>query len=209
MARTKAEQTWLRRQVRDPYVRRAHEQGYRSRAAFKLLEIDGRDRLLRPGITIVDLGAAPGGWSQVAAQRLKGRGVIVAVDILPMDPVPGTQFLQADLEDPTVVERVVEALGGRPADLVMSDMAPNITGLDYIDVPRALGLADAALDIAVHVLAPGGSLLVKVFQGEGVDALTSEMRRMFVRVTVRKPSASRAASREIYLLGRQFTVNAP
>jgi 23S rRNA (uridine2552-2'-O)-methyltransferase len=206
MARTKAEQLWLRRQQRDPYVHRAREQGYRSRAAFKLLEIDERDHLLRPGSTIVDLGAAPGGWSQVAAARLKGRGAIVAVDILPMDPLPGVQFLRADLEDAHVVDQIVDCLGGRRADLVMSDMAPNITGVSSVDQPRALALAEAALDLGVHVLAPGGSLLIKVFQGEGVDALTRDLRSRFGRVVVRKPSASRTASREIYLLGTQWRV---
>jgi 23S rRNA (uridine2552-2'-O)-methyltransferase len=206
MARTKAEQLWLRRQQRDPYVHRAREQGYRSRAAFKLLEIDERDHLLRPGSTIVDLGAAPGGWSQVAAARLKGRGTIVAVDILPMDPLPGVQFLRADLEDAHVVDQIVDCLGGRRADLVMSDMAPNITGVSSVDQPRALALAEAALDLGVHVLAPGGSLLIKVFQGEGVDALTRDLRSRFGRVVVRKPSASRTASREIYLLGTQWRV---
>jgi 23S rRNA (uridine2552-2'-O)-methyltransferase len=206
MARTKAERLWLRRQAADVYVRRAREGGYRSRAAFKLLEIDQRDRLLRPGMTILDLGAAPGGWSQVAAQRLAGQGMVIALDTLPVDPISGVQFLQADLQERGTLERIMDALGGRRADLVMSDMAPNMTGISSIDLPRALALAEAALDTAVHVLAPGGSVLIKLFQGEGADALTRQMHPMFRQVAVRKPRSSRSASREFYLLGRQFGV---
>jgi 23S rRNA (uridine2552-2'-O)-methyltransferase len=206
MGRTKAEQLWLRRQASDPYVKRARKEGYRSRAAFKLLEMDQRDRLLRPGAIIIDLGAAPGGWSQVAAQRLRGTGRVLAVDLLRMAPIDGVEILQADLREPGAVATLMAALGDGRANLVMSDMAPNMTGISSIDQPRALRLAETALEVALRVLLPGGAVLLKVFQGEGVSALGKEMRRAFERVEVRKPGSSRAASREIYLLGRHFDV---
>ncbi len=206
MGRTRAEQLWLRRQASDPYVKRAHREGYRSRAAFKLLEMDQRDRLLRPGAIIIDLGAAPGGWSQVAAQRLRGAGRVLAVDLLRMAPIDGVEILQADLREPSAVTTLMAALGNGRANLVMSDMAPNMTGISSIDQPRALRLAETALEVALRVLLPGGAVLLKVFQGEGVSALSKEIRRAFERVDVRKPGSSRAASREIYLLGRHFDV---
>jgi len=185
-------------------VRQAQALGLRSRAAFKLLEIDKRDRLLRPGMTVVDLGAAPGGWSQVVADRIGARGRVVALDLLPIDPLPGVTALQGDFTEQVVLDRLLEQLEGRPVDLVLSDMAPNMSGMKAVDQPRAALLAELALDCARQVLRPGGDLLLKMFQGEGFDPLLAELRAAFTRVVVRKPKASRARSREVYLLARNY-----
>lgn len=199
--RSKSSRRWLGEHFADEYVKRAQAEGWRSRAVYKLEEIDAKDNLLRPGMTVVDLGAAPGGWSQYAARKLKGAGRILALDILEMDPLEDVVFLQGDFTEAEPLERLLEALGGQQADLVMSDMAPNMSGLGAVDQPRAMYLAELALELADKVLKPGGAFLVKVFQGEGFDAFLAALRQRFARVAVRKPKASRARSREVYLLG--------
>lgn len=208
MAKKGSSRRWMQQHVADPYVREAQREGYRSRAAYKLLEIDERDKILRPGLTIIDLGAAPGGWSQVAAERLAGRGRIIALDLLPMEPIAGLDFIQGDFREQEVMDRLMQTLGvmsktGR-AGLVMSDMAPNISGISSIDQPRAMYLVELALDLARRVLVPGGDLLIKVFQGEGTDALYREARNSFRTVVTRKPKSSRPHSRETYLLARNY-----
>lgn len=196
--------SWRDRQERDPYVQRARREGWRSRAVFKLEQIDQKERLLRPDMVCVDLGCAPGGWSQYVSKRLKGRARIVAVDLLPMDPVPAVEFIQGDFEDEAVCRRLLDATGDAGADLVMSDMAPNISGSRAVDQPRSMALAELALDTARRVLKPGGSFVCKVFQGEGFDAFVADARRSFERVRVMKPKASRAGSREVYLVARNY-----
>lgn len=204
MARTKSSRRWLREHFDDAYVQRAQKEGWRSRAAFKLAEIDGRDRLVRPGRNIVDLGAAPGGWAQYCAHRLRGRGRVVALDILPMDPLPDVTFIQADFTEDAALAALEEALAGEPVSLVLSDMAPNISGQKAVDQPRAMYLAELALAFATDNLEPGGDFLVKTFQGEGFDAFLGELRRSFSSVATRKPGASRGRSREVFLLARQL-----
>jgi len=194
----------LKEHFDDPYVQKAKEEGYRSRASYKLLELDQKDRLLRPGMIVVDLGAAPGGWSQVAAQKVGSSGCVVASDILPMDGLADVTFIQGDFTEQSVYEQIVSALGGRQVDLVISDMAPNMSGMNSIDQPRAIYLVELALELARQVLKPNGVFLAKVFQGEGFDALLAEMRRSFTKVQSRKPDSSRARSREIYQLCRGF-----
>jgi 23S rRNA (uridine2552-2'-O)-methyltransferase len=197
---------WLQRHVADPYVRQAQAQGYRSRASFKLLEIDQRDRLLRAGAVVVDLGAAPGGWSQVAAERVGPQGRVVAVDLLEMAPLAGVEFIRGDFDDPAVLAQLLALVPGG-ADLVMSDMAPNITGVRDVDQPAALYLAELALDFAARVLKPNGALLVKCFEGAGSQELRALFGRRFGQVLVRKPDASRDRSREHYLIGRYAADN--
>ena len=192
---------WYDRHVRDPYVRKAQQDGYRSRAVYKLLEIDERERLLKKGMTVLDLGAAPGGWSQVAAERVGPGGRVVALDLLQIDPIPGVEIIQGDFTDETVLQTVLATLDG-PVDLVLSDMAPNITGIRSVDLPRAMYLAELALDCARQVLRPGGSFLTKLFHGEGFDDYVKLARTCFGTVKVRKPRASRPKSRETYLLAR-------
>jgi 23S rRNA (uridine2552-2'-O)-methyltransferase len=204
MRRQAKTRAWHHRHVHDPYVRQAAEQGYRSRAAFKLMEIDDRDHLLRPGVTVVDLGCAPGGWCQVVAQRLKGQGRIVGVDLLPMDGLAGVEFVQGDFTEASTLDRIQAALGGRPVDLVISDMAPNITGVAVADQARAYALAERALDFACRSLQPKGVFLVKVFQGSGFEDYVRALRGRFRSVQVRKPGASRDRSREVYLLAREL-----
>jgi 23S rRNA (uridine2552-2'-O)-methyltransferase len=202
MARSKSSNRWLREHVSDPFVKRAKKEGYRARAAYKLLELHERDKLIRPGMNIVDLGAAPGSWSQLAAQLMGGRGRIVALDILPMDPLAGVTVLQADFTEDEALAALHEALAGAPVDLVMSDMAPNISGESAVDQPRAMYLAELARDFAGQVLKPGGDFLVKTFQGDGFDPYLRSLREQFSKVVVRKPKASRPRSREVYLLAR-------
>ncbi len=202
MTRGGSSSRWLREHFDDPYVKRARQEGYRSRASYKLLEIQQRDRLIAPGMTVVDLGAAPGGWSQLAARLTGSGGRVVALDILPMDPVPGVEFIQGDFREQQVLDRLLECLGGCPVDLVMSDMAPNISGIKAMDQPRAIYLAELALDLSCSVLAPGGDLLLKGFEGEGMEELRRGLRSAFRKVVTRKPAASRPRSREVYLLAR-------
>ncbi|HEY8519976.1 MAG TPA: RlmE family RNA methyltransferase [Gammaproteobacteria bacterium] len=198
---------WRQRQERDIYVERAAREGYRSRAAFKLEQILAKDpRVLRPGMLVVDLGAAPGSWSQLAARRVGPSGHVWALDLLPMDPVPGVDFIRGDFAAPDTLEALRAALGGRSVDLVMSDMAPNISGNRAIDQPRSMALADEALAFAREVLKRGGSFVVKLFQGEGVDAFVKELRSAFGSVRLVKPPASRSESREIYVLARNYGI---
>lgn len=201
MKRTKSSKAWMREHVNDPYVRRAKQEGYRCRAAYKLLEIDGKDRLLKPGMTVVDLGAAPGGWSQVAAARVGPRGRVVAVDLLELAPIPGVTMIQGDFQEREVASQVEAALGGRPVDLVICDMAPNMNGIRVSDQARSFELAELALEFCERHLKPGGCFLVKVFQGAGFEAFVREMRGRFRKVAVRKPKSSRNRSNENYLLG--------
>ena len=198
--RSKSSARWLREHATDAYVRRARKQGLRSRAAFKLEDLDRAQGLLRPGMVVIDLGAAPGGWSQYAAKALNGKGSVFALDVLPMDAVAGVEFVHGDLRDPGTLAALKCALAGRPVDLVMSDMAPNMSGIDAVDQPRALHLAELARDFASTVLRPGGVFLVKVFQGAGFEDFVTSVRREFATVRMKKPPASRARSPEMYLL---------
>lgn len=186
----------------DEFVKRAQREGYRSRAVFKLEEIQRKDHILKPGMSVVDLGAAPGGWSQYALGLVGRKGRIVAMDILAMEPLPGVEFLQGDFREEAVLEALLNRLNGREIDLVMSDIAPNITGVDAVDQPRAIYLAELAVDFADRVLRPGGDLLVKLFQGEGFDPLLKDLRARYDKVVMRKPRASRPRSREVYALAR-------
>ncbi|MDZ7643768.1 MAG: SAM-dependent methyltransferase [Woeseiaceae bacterium] len=196
--------TWRERQERDPWVRRARQGGWRSRAVFKLEELLRRESLLKPGIVCVDLGAAPGGWSQYVAAQTGGRARILALDLLPMDALPGVEIIQGDFTEAAVLEDLEARLGDARADLVMSDMAPNISGNKVIDQPRAMYLAELALALARDSLAPGGSFVCKLFQGEGSDAFIKDARSSFGSLKVRKPAASRTASREVYLVARNY-----
>ena len=202
MSRSKTSKAWMREHVSDPYVHKAKADGYRSRAAYKLLEIDKKDRLLAPGQLVVDLGAAPGAWSQVASGRLGANGKLLALDILAMAPLPGVAFIQGDFREPPALAALETALGGRKADLVISDMSPNISGIGASDQARSIHLCELALEFAVLHLKPGGSLLVKVFQGAGFTGFLASMRIAFGKVESRKPGASRGRSSEMYLLGK-------
>lgn len=202
--RTKSSRRWLQEHAKDAFVKRAREAGYRSRAVFKLEDIQRSDRLIRPGMTIVDLGAAPGGWSQFAARMLQGRGRIVALDILPMDAIAGVEFIQGDFSRPETLSQLTEVLGGQQPQLVMSDMAPNMCGIAEVDHDRSMHLVELALEFARERLAPGGDLLVKVFQGRGFQPFMQQLRAGFDTVKVRKPPASRQRSPELYLLARNL-----
>ncbi|MBE01725.1 23S rRNA (uridine(2552)-2'-O)-methyltransferase RlmE [Marinobacter lutaoensis] len=204
MARSKSSDRWLKEHFSDVWVKKSQEEGYRSRASYKLIELDRKDRLFRPGQLVVDLGAAPGGWSQVAIERVGDTGTVIASDILPMDPIAGVEFVQGDFTEDSVFESLLALLGDRRADVVISDMAPNMSGMAAVDIPRAMGLVELALDMAQRVLRPGGAFVAKVFQGEGFDALLADMRRDFQTVVSRKPDSSRARSREVYLVGKGF-----
>ncbi len=204
MSRSKTSKAWMREHINDPYVQRAKAEGYRSRAAYKLLELDKKDRLLVPGQLLVDLGAAPGSWSQVALARLGSKGRVVAVDLLPMEPLPGVHFVQGDFREQEVLDALLLAMRGRKADLVISDLAPNISGIGVSDQARSMHLCELALEFARQCLKPGGSLLVKVFQGAGFTEFLAGMRKSFVKVGSRKPEASRGRSSEIYLLGKGY-----
>lgn len=204
MARSKSSQRWLDEHFDDHYVKEAQKLGYRSRACFKLLEIQDKDRLIRPGMVVVDLGSAPGGWSQVAAELVGDKGVVIASDILPMDPLAGVTFIQGDFTEDEVFRQILDAVAGRPVDLVISDMAPNMSGVKDVDQPRAIYLVELAIDMAAQVLKPGGNFLAKVFQGEGFDQVLAELRKQYQQVITRKPDSSRARSRETYLLAKGF-----
>jgi 23S rRNA (uridine2552-2'-O)-methyltransferase len=205
MARSKgSSHRWRQRQIRDPYVERAAAEGWRSRAAFKLIELDERERFLKSGSVVVDLGAAPGGWSQVAARRIGHRGRVIAIDRLAMDPIEGVEFLEADFLSPEGLKWLRERVGDRAVDIVISDMAPNISGNKVIDQPRSMALVEAAVQFADEVLKPGGALLTKLFQGEGQREIELALRRRFQRLKRFKPRASRPESREIYLLACNY-----
>ena len=201
MGKVKGNQRWIQRQRKDPYVKRACEQGYRSRAAFKLEEMDRRKHLLHRGMTVVDLGAAPGAWSQYARQRVGVPGRIIATDIIPIEPIENVEFIQGDFRDETVLQNLLKMLGDRTVDLVLSDMAPNLSGISAIDQPRAMNLAELALELTISVVRSGGSFVVKLFQGHEFDNFIVNTRGVFSKVTLIKPNASRSHSREIYLLG--------
>jgi 23S rRNA (uridine2552-2'-O)-methyltransferase len=202
MGRSKSSHQWLKKHFDDEFVKRAQREGYRSRAVYKLDEIQQKDRILRPGSVVVDLGAAPGGWSQYAAQLLGDRGRMIALDILPMEPLPGVEFLQGDFREDDVLASLMELLAGITVNLVMSDMAPNISGMDAVDQPRSMYLAELAVAFAATVLGKGGDLLFKGFQGEGFDALLRDLRGQYRNVLIRKPKASRPRSRELYVLAK-------
>ncbi len=202
--RSKSSARWLAEHASDPYVQRAREEGWRSRAVFKLDEIQRSDHLLRPGMTVVDLGAAPGGWSQYAARTLAGRGRVIAVDILPMAGLKGVEVLQGDFSEQATLDRVLGLLGDSRADLVLSDMAPNTMGIAEVDHARSMHLADLAVDFATRALRPGGELLLKVFQGRELQALVGRLRAEFKTVKLRKPKASRGRSPELYVLARGY-----
>jgi 23S rRNA (uridine2552-2'-O)-methyltransferase len=202
--RSKSSSRWLAEHANDEFVKRAQKEGWRSRAVFKLAQIQDNERLLRPGIRCVDLGAAPGGWSQYAARIIGASGRIVATDILPMDALPGVEFVLGDFREEAVLGQVLERVGSDKVDLVMSDMAPNMAGIDAVDQPRSMYLAELALEFADRVLTPGGDLLVKLFQGAGFEQFMRDARRRYGRVVTKKPKASRSRSPETYLLARQF-----
>lgn len=204
MARSKTSAAWLKEHVDDIWVQRAQKDGYRSRATYKLAEIDDKDKLLQPGMTVIDLGSAPGGWSQLVTERLQGRGTILASDILPMEALPDVQFIQGDFTEDSVLEALLTAMHKQQADLVISDMAPNLSGMKAIDQPKSIYLVELALDLAEQVLKPGGTLLVKVFQGEGYTEYLRLLQSRFSKVITRKPAASRPRSREVYLLAKGF-----
>lgn len=202
MAKSKSSQGWLKEHFDDQYVKKAQKEGHRSRATFKLDEIDQKDKLLGAGMSVVDLGAAPGGWSDYAFRKVGDSGTVVALDILPMTPLTGVHFIEGDFREDEVLDELNKVLNGREIDLVLSDMAPNMSGVGSIDQPASMYLVELALDFAVNNLSKQGCFLVKVFQGEGFDAYLKQMRDSFNKVVTRKPGASRARSREVYLLGK-------
>lgn len=202
MAKNKTSRQWVHDHINDPYVKQAQAQGFRSRAAFKLLQIDDKDRLLAPGKVVVDLGSTPGGWSQVASKKVGAAGRVVAIDLLPMEPVHGVHFILGDFREDEALAELVESLDGRRVDLVLSDMAPNLSGIAVTDQARSIHLLELALEFAREHLKSGGDMLVKVFQGSGFDELRREMEQLFTSVAVRKPDSSRDRSAEVYLLCR-------
>lgn len=206
MPRTVSSRRWLDEHFNDPYVKKAQQEGYRSRAVFKLKEIDEKESLIRPGMTIVDLGAAPGGWTQYLTKRLADKGKIIALDCLPMEPLPNVEFIQGDFSEDKILDALKKIVPERSVDLVLSDMAPNMSGHVAVDIPRALLLAELAFDFADSMLKPGGTLFMKVFHGEGFDELVRLARSRFKRVTIRKPAASRSRSRETYLLAKGYNL---
>jgi len=210
MAKSKSSKGWLKEHFDDEYVRRSQQDGYRSRAIYKLIEIDRKDRLIKPGMTIIDLGAAPGGWSEYCVKKLGKNGTMIALDILPMEPIDGVTIIQGDFREDAAFDELMAVMNAsgensNRADLVISDMAPNISGMGSVDMPRAYYLCELALDLARQVLKPGGGLLVKLFQGEGFEAYNKALKASFSKVVMRKPKASRPRSREVYALATGFT----
>jgi 23S rRNA (uridine2552-2'-O)-methyltransferase len=204
MARSKSSHNWLQEHVNDPYVKQAQKDGYRSRSSYKLIQLNEKDRLIRPGMLVVDLGSAPGGWSQVAARLVGGKGRVLATDILPMDPVKNVEFIQGDFTEEAVLNQVLERLGGHKPQLILCDIAPNITGIDSADQASSMYLVELALDFVRQALEPNGDFVAKVFQGAGSDAYLKDLRTSFDKVLVRKPAASRPRSREVYVVARGF-----
>lgn len=204
MARSKSSADWLKEHVDDIWVQKAQQDGYRTRASYKLIELDERDALIRPGMIVLDLGSAPGGWSQVVARKMGAKGNIIASDILPMDSIADVTFIQGDFTTDEVFEELMAAVDSRPVDLVISDMAPNMSGMASIDQPGAMYLVELALDMARQVLKPNGNFVAKVFQGDGFDAYLKDLKTSFSKVNIRKPKASRARSREVYLVAKGF-----
>ena len=207
MKRTKTSKAWMQEHVNDPYVKLAQKDGYRARAAYKLIEIDDKDRLIKPGMVVVDLGSTPGSWSQVAIKRLKGNGRVIALDLLPMVGIPGVEFIQGDFRADEILEQLEEKLNGQQIDLVISDMAPNISGIISVDQPNAVYLTELAVDFSLKWLKPEGNFLVKVFVGSGFEEIVKIMRESFDKVVTRKPKASRDRSTEVYLLGLKRKAN--
>jgi 23S rRNA (uridine2552-2'-O)-methyltransferase len=201
MKRSKTSKAWMQEHLNDAFVKQAQKDGYRARAAYKLIEIDDKDHLIKPGMVVVDLGSAPGSWSQVAAQRIKGQGKIIALDILPMVGIGGVDFIQGDFREDEVLEELEGRLNGQPIDLVISDMAPNMSGISSVDQANAAYLTELAVDFSLKWLKPNGNFLVKVFIGEGFEEIVKLMRESFEKVVTRKPKASRDRSSEVYLLG--------
>jgi 23S rRNA (uridine2552-2'-O)-methyltransferase len=204
MVCSKSSSLWLQRHINDPYVKQAQKDGYRSRSAYKLIELNERDRLLKPGMRVMDLGSAPGGWSQVAARIVGAKGRVLATDILPMDPIPNVDFIQGDFTEDIVVEKIFEWLGGEKFDLIISDIAPNISGIDSADQAACMYFLELALDTVRKALKPGANFIAKMFQGEGSDAYLKDLRKSFVKVSIRKPAASRPKSREVYVVAKGF-----
>ncbi|CEL27489.1 MULTISPECIES: 23S rRNA (uridine(2552)-2'-O)-methyltransferase RlmE [Pseudomonas] len=200
MARSKTSLGWLKRHVNDPYVKQAQKDGYRSRASYKLLEVQEKYKLIRPGMSVVDLGAAPGGWSQVTSRLIGGQGRLIASDILEMDSIPDVTFIQGDFTEDAVLARILEAVGNSQVDLVISDMAPNMSGTPEVDMPKAMFLCELALDLAERILKPGGNFVIKIFQGEGFDVYLKDARKKFDKIQMIKPDSSRGSSREQYML---------
>jgi 23S rRNA (uridine2552-2'-O)-methyltransferase len=209
MARSKSSGDWLQRHVSDPFVKQAQKEGYRSRAAYKLIQLNERDRFLQPNSLVVDLGSAPGGWSQVAGRTVGRRGRVVATDILPMDALPNVDFIQGDFTDEAVLAQVLEALGNRKPEVIISDIAPNISGIDSSDQAKSMYLVEHALDMARQTLKSGGTFVVKVFQGVGSEQYLKDVRKSFGKVSIRKPEASRSESREVYFVAKEFKPGAP
>ena len=206
VARSKSSSSWLKEHFDDPFVKMAQKDGYRSRASYKLLEIQEKDRILRPGMTVIDLGSAPGGWSQVTSRVIGDKGTLIASDILPMSAIADVTFIEGDFTEERVFNEIMAAVGNQPVDLVISDMAPNMSGIRTADQAAAMYLCELALDLASKVLRPGGDFLIKIFHGEGFDEYLRDVRRRFEKVQMRKPSSSRDRSREQYLLGRGLRV---
>jgi 23S rRNA (uridine2552-2'-O)-methyltransferase len=204
MARSKSSGSWLRRHVTDPFVKQAQIDGYRSRSAYKLIELDEKDRLMRPGMRVLDLGSAPGGWSQVAAKAVGAKGRVLATDILPMDPIRNVDFIQGDFTSDSVVEQIKAWLGDGKFDLIVSDIAPNLSGIDSADQARSMYFLDLALDTVRLMLKPGAAFVAKMFQGQGSDDYVKELRKSFGKVSIRKPKASRPESREVYIVAKEF-----
>ena len=204
MARTKSSSAWLQRHVNDPYVKQAQKDGFRSRSAYKLIELNVKDKLIRPGMRIMDLGAAPGGWSQVAGRLVGEKGRVLATDILPMDPLKNVDFIQGDFTDAAIVQRLLAWLEGAKFDLVVSDIAPNITGIDSADQASSMYFLDLALDTVRVALKPGATFVAKMFQGAGSDDYLRQLRASFDKVLIRKPAASRPKSREVYIVAKGF-----
>jgi 23S rRNA (uridine2552-2'-O)-methyltransferase len=200
VARSKTSLKWLQRHVNDPYVKQAQKDGYRSRASYKLLEVQEKYKLIRPGMSVVDLGAAPGGWSQVTSRLIGGQGRLIASDILEMDSIPDVTFIQGDFTQDEVLARILEAVGNSQVDLVISDMAPNMSGTPEVDMPKAMFLCELALDLAERILKPGGNFVIKIFQGEGFDVYLKDARKKFDKIQMIKPDSSRGSSREQYML---------
>ena len=204
MSRSKSSGNWLQQHVNDPYVKQAQKDGYRSRASYKLIQLNEKDKLIRPGMLIVDLGSTPGGWSQVAAKLVGAKGKVIATDILPMDPLENVDFILGDFTEQAVVDRILARLENRKPDLIICDIAPNISGIDVADQASSMYLVELALDMARQVLKPKGDFVAKVFQGAGSEAYLKELRRSFEKLLIRKPAASRPRSREVYVVAKGF-----
>ncbi len=204
MARSKSSARWLKEHVNDPFVKQAQKDGYRSRASYKLLALNDKDKLIKPGMLVIDLGSAPGGWSQIATQLVGEQGKVIASDILPMDALPDVDFIQGDFTEKSVFDEIMGVIDGRPVDVVISDMAPNLSGVAAADQAGSIYLIELALDMAQQVLKPKGSFVAKAFQGEGYEAFVKQVREHFDTVLIRKPEASRARSREVYVVGKGF-----